>query len=274
MSTEGRPNLSMSAHKLTDICVDEAIPATRALIPDGWNHPIPNRAMKICVSLTFLAVDGCGHAQSPVVQPGERDYPVENQNPTKTVQIRIVVPPTLQPIKAVSVFEVQSLGGTMQSGNACAREVGMDTTLPFRLSRPIPLTKNGDGFSGNFSIDQYERGRCGWMFGALGVDVTPKSNQRPFVKYDERQSTPADMRVDVWCVQDPHLGPPFVVSCSNLKTLAFLSGVISKEFVNSIPADQRGKENDVIKIGPNTRMVSVEYHDLGEGSGREQATRQ
>ena len=72
--------------------------------------------------------------------------------------------------------------------------------------------------------------------------------------------------VHVWCINHVVFNPSSPEHCDGLDTVAVATHQVSPGFLASVPIAKRGNGNP-IRIGPDTRSVVVEFHDLDTISG-------
>lgn len=223
----------------------------------------------------FCVLAACKGPSSPSdpseIQPGERDYPVTNPHPTHVLTIDVTIPPTLLMSMTAIYMASQTAGGTMESGTACQRTVGLAVTAPFSLAEPIRLLQRNGTYTASVPIDGLLPGRCDWSFSHLTYSVASRSNktyvqQGDLVHHDGEGS--AAEKLDVWCVRElEHLVQQHArywgEYCSSLNDLKrSYPGLVSEALVESTSPSVLNQRPPVA-IGSDTNSLLVTFHDIG-----------
>jgi hypothetical protein len=212
-----------------------------------------------------LLLYGCGMGsyQTSEIKPGEADYPQENPNPVQTLAITANIPSDPK-VRFIARYRVSpSAGGTMQSGQSCQREVGLAVTAPYVLHLQVPMARNGDSYAGAVTVDRYLPGRCKWQFVDLTLDVDGSGLEPfPFAHTGNQPGESTDNQLDIWCTRKLKLFPNQTVACGDLRalTVRFLEQ-IPLTLIDSIKTRGEARDGPVI-IGPNTRSLTIRFHDL------------
>jgi hypothetical protein len=127
--------------------------------------------------------------------------------------------------------------------------------------------------SGVLFIDQYEPGHCGWRLTAIGFhSFAPSSEGAVIASYDGMSDSPQKFRLDIWCAKDVKQNAKRPEFCYSLNFLSSFPGLVSKEFLSSVPMNQRDNGGPV-HAGPNTRSIVIDFHDLDAMPGSLSAPR-
>lgn len=225
----------------------------------------------IAIVLLF-ALAACGRASSPSdpseIQPGQRDYPVTNPHPTHVLTIDATIPPTLSVSITAIYLASPTAGGTMESGTACQRTVGLAVTAPFSLTEPVRLLQGNGTYTASVPVDGLLPGRCDWSFGGLNYSVRSMSDSTDLpegvlVRLGDQGS--ATETLDVWCIRDLEHGGPdhpqfWGEFCSSLDELRRdFPGKILRAPVT--PAAGSAAQGPPIVIGRDTDLVQIRFHD-------------
>ena len=100
------------------------------------------------------------------MEPGEIDYPKENPNPNRIVELSITNPDSVE-------YELRSVYEAPKSTN-CEYVVNVleGATAGFGVSLPTTFVHGVDGIDrAQVVIDKYMPGRCGWKFSRLVLVV-------------------------------------------------------------------------------------------------------
>jgi len=194
----------------------------------------------------------CGSTDNAEVHPGDPQYPAENRHASATVDFTALVPTTLHPLFSSTY---------LSSAPACRRTFSPNLQRPLGLDVPVKLTRTGNSYVGALAIDRFLPGHCDWRFVGAGYETRdPAAYGGVLLRYDDRRDGPAAVRLDIWCAQARRGDPSHPELCGSLKFLASFQGVISPERLAAAPEDERGDSEAT--IGPNTRTVVVEFHDV------------
>lgn len=210
-----------------------------------------------CIALIFalgsaVCLLACGSSPDPAeVHPGDPQYPAENPHASAIVQFTAVVPSTLHP-----VFSIGYLG----LATGCLRKIGGGAaSRPPGFNVPVNLTLSGGVYRGTFATDRFEPGGCNWQFAGLGYETrNPAAYGGILLRYAQRLG-PDAVRLDIWCARVP-LSKDHPEFCNSLQFLANGHYGASPDTLAAAPEDERGDAEAT--IGPNTRTVIVEFHDV------------
>jgi len=193
----------------------------------------------------------CGSTDNAEVHPGDPQYPAENRHASAIVEFTALVPSTLHP-----VFSIGYLG----LAPACRRTIGGGAaSSPAGFDVPLNLTRSGGASRGTFATDRFEPGSCNWQFAGLGYQTRdPAAYGGVLLRYADRPG-PDAVRLDIWCKRVP-LAKDHPEFCNSLRFLADAHYGVSPERLAAAPEDERGDSEAT--IGPNTRTVVVEFHDV------------
>jgi hypothetical protein len=225
----------------------------------GWGACVGSLAILLCLF-------ACSRDVSLEVKPGESGYPEENLHPTQIVQITAILPRTLS---------VMVRAGYSVSSNypACQRRVGLAVSAPIGLNIPIQLSGSGESYRGTVVVDQFEPGMCGWQFAGVGfTSEKPSSEGALIARYDGRKDDPQGYTLDIWCKNAARQNPQRPEFCFSLKFLETFPGLIAPDLVASVPERERDNAGPA-RIGPNTRSITVLFHDLDAISGSDSSRR-
>lgn len=223
----------------------------------------------------LLALAACGQASSPSdpseIQPGERDYPVTNPHPTHMLTIDVAIPPALLVSITAIYLASPTAGGTMESGTACQRTVGLAVTAPFSLTEPVRLLPGNGTYTASVPIDGVLPGRCDWSFSHLTYSVANRIS-KTFVRQGDLVhhlgEGSAVEKLDVWCARDlerlvQQHARYWGEYCSSLNDLKHsYPGTVSEELTESASSSVLN-QRPPIDIGSETRSLLITFHDLG-----------
>jgi hypothetical protein len=106
---------------------------------------------------------------------GSASYPQNNPAPTHNVTIEGTTSPTLH-LKMNAVYEGRVAADCYKSRVYSAGEFG-GTAMPLRHTVPVALITDGEHFRGQFFVDQFLPGKCGWhlhtILAVLSKDKVP-----------------------------------------------------------------------------------------------------
>jgi hypothetical protein len=214
---------------------------------------------------TLIAACDWSPYKSAEIQPGEPDYPVANPHPAHVLTINATIPPTLS-VSISAIYEAsQTAGGTMQSGTACQREVGLAVTAPFMLTQTVKLVGQNDTFVASVPIDGYLPGRCDWNFTGLsyfsaGVGFPSNIILTPLALY--RGDGSVALSASIWCMHSPVRMKAKVEICAPLKNLiSDMPDMISPSVVSSASASDL-EQRELPLIGPSSTTMQITFHDL------------
>jgi hypothetical protein len=222
-----------------------------------------------------LAISGCDHsadiAADPQpnesrpgeLKPGDLDYPIENPTATHIIQFIAIVPPTLSlrfwyGYRAAVEQEDTDVGDT-----ACQRQTGPETSVPVYVALPMQLIETGDSYRGTVVVDRFAPGGCNWAFAGISVlSENPPSHGTLLAGiYQDDGATAADYHIDEWCTRAPAFDPQRPEICLSLNALQRLKLGISSDFIKTVPLTERD-DGRAVHVGPNTRTITVRFHDL------------
>jgi hypothetical protein len=238
-------------------------------------HPVRLYGRAVVAIALFCVLTACGGGLSPSdpseIQPGQRDYPVTNPHPTHVLTIDVTIPPALLVSITAIYLASPTAGGTMESGTACQRTVGLAVTAPFSLTKPVRLLQRNGTYTASVPIDGLLPGRCDWSFSHLTYSVASRSNktyvrQGDLVHYDGEGL--AVEKLDVWCVRElEHLVQQHArywgEYCSSLNDLKHsFPGIVPEALIESASPSVLNQRPPVT-IGSNTNSLLITLHDLG-----------
>jgi hypothetical protein len=151
----------------------------------------------------LILLTACGPSTN--VQPGDRDYPGKNPDPKKFMLLHGTIDNSLD-LKFTVTWHAANDGCRYYT----SRIEG--ATNNYFASEPLSLERNGDNFSAKVYIDGVLPGRCGWVFGGIGM-----SGQSGFGKSLVQTNTdPATLGrspngvINLRCQPAMRTGPPLV----------------------------------------------------------------
>lgn len=223
-----------------------------------------------------LAISGCDRSpeiaaalqpnetKSAEVKPGDVDYPLENPNATHIVQFIAIVPPTLSLrfwygyLASVDNEDIE-----MGDDTACQRQAGPGLSAPVFVDVPMQLVRTGDTWRGTVVLDRFAPGGCNWAFAGISVlSANPPSNGTQLATgYQDGGGTLPDYHLDEWCISAPRFDPHCPEICLSLSALQHLKIGIPPDFMKTVAPAERD-DGRAVHIGPNTRTITVKFHDL------------
>jgi len=234
--------------------------------------PIAGRAVTTALLLLGLAACSAPSSSPSEIQPGERDYPVTNPHPTDILTIDATIPSTLLVSITAIYLASPTAGGTMDSGMACQRTVGLAVTAPFSLTKAVRLLQRNGIYTASVPIDGLFPGRCEWHFSHMNYSV--RAGKNPPDRSDNElavyQATAAPVaRLDIWCLRFPdNQGGVRPEVCSSL-------GLLNEHFATEIPAafvekvePTERRDGPPLIFGPDTRSLRITFHDLDQQQRR------
>ena len=112
-------------------------------------------------------VAGCIHSGSRELAPNNWQSPQKNPAATHYVTIDVTVSPTHQ-LNMSAVYEGKIAAGCWKGPLSLAGDGGS----PVTHTVPIPLAGSGEHFHGQFIVDQYLPGKCGWHLQGILASVS------------------------------------------------------------------------------------------------------
>lgn len=219
----------------------------------------------------FCVLAACGGGSSPSdrseIKPGESDYPVTNPHPSHVLTIDATIPSALSVSITAIYLASPTAGGTMESGTACQRTVGLAVTAPFSLRKAITLVQHNGTYTASVTIDGLVPGRCDWKFSHLNYVV--RTAEAPPDRLDNELAGYKDsgseiVVTNIWCMRYPvrqNLRPEV---CDSLDSLASdFSGDIPVAIVSAVSPSER-KDGPPLTIGPGTTSMRIVFHDLDQ----------
>lgn len=222
-----------------------------------------------------FAIAGCDHPphisadlqrperKSAEVKPGDIDYPLENARATHAVQFTAIVPPTLS-LRFWYGYHASLDQEDTESGNtACQRQTEDEIPTPVYVDLPLQLVQTGDTYRGTLVVDRFAPGSCHWTFSGISVlSDEPRSHgtQLAAVYADDADTAP-DYHLDEWCIRAPEFDPQRPEICLSLNALQRLGIGISPDFIKTVALTERD-DGRAAHVTPNTRTITVEFHDL------------
>lgn len=219
----------------------------------------------------FCVLTTCGRTSSPSdpseIKPGEPDYPATNPHPTHVLTIDATIPSALSVSISAIYLASPTAGGTMGSGTACQRTVGLAVTAPFSLRKPITLVQHDGTYTASVAIDGLVSGRCDWKFSHLNYVV--RTAEAPPDRFDNELAGYKDsgseiVMTNIWCMRYPVRQNFRPEVCDSLDSLASdFSGDIPVAIVSAVSPSER-KEGPPLTIGPGTISMHIVFHDLDQ----------
>jgi hypothetical protein len=211
---------------------------------------------------------------SSEIHPGDPDYPVTNPHPSHAITIEASIPPALSVSISAIYSASPSAGGTMGSGTACERTVGLAVTAPFFIREPVRLVKQNQFFTAAVPIDGFLPGRCKWRFGGLTYSVhTAKSPAwgayNELAVYEDHGGAAAEnARLDLWCMRYPKHQEVRPETCDTLESLAeYFPREVLESFVKTVNHSERN-DGPPIRLGAQVESLQIVFHDLGQLNSR------
>jgi hypothetical protein len=213
--------------------------------------------MNMGVRSWFVAVMALGFLGSASgcrgnVHPGDPDYPAENPQPTQSVELTIIEPPYAK-LEFIAGYEA-----TVVSDD-CSYELGAAGTRPYYIVSPINPAGVGNVRRATIILDRYQSGRCRYAF--TGAFYRPSLRfesvgSLELLRVDPARATETE-RADVYCLdiaKEPR--------CGSLRLMASgLNAKVSKE-EEALLTSKGGAKFTPLYIGPVTRSITVQFHDL------------
>lgn len=234
-------------------------------------HPVPLRGRATTAIVLLFILAACGRASSPSdpseIKSGEPDYPVTNPHPTHVLAIDATIPSVLSVGITAIYLASPTAGGTMESGTACQRTVGLAVTAPFALRKPVTLVHHNGTYTASVAIDGLVPGRCAWKFSHLNyvvrtAEAPPDRSDNELAGY--KGDGPEIVVTNIWCMRYPVRQNFRPEVCDSLDSLASdFSGDIPVAIVRAVPSSER-KEGPPLTIGPRTTSMRIVFHDLDQ----------
>jgi hypothetical protein len=204
------------------------------------------------------------------VRPGDVDYPAQNLSPTRTVDLTIVDPPSIK-IEVMIGYRAQEFGGPPNSGKECYYTQPFSTAPPVQYSvlTPLPLTRTGNLLSGKIVIDEYQPGRCGYVFAGvyyreLPFDENQDSNHELVFLAPNDASPISHKRADAWCWR-----PASRLSCASIELWPSLlpkDSPVTRAEADDITS-KGGGSGPPVYLGPAVKSLLIQFHDLSSSTG-------
>jgi hypothetical protein len=230
--------------------------------------------------LSVAALSACDLSPTPdaaVQTPrpyrsGDPNVPVRNAHPNDPVQFTATVPPSLKKdftaLYGISWVEVLNKDGSLnrvESPPGCP----ISPRDGFSVTIPIALEKDGNAYRGTVALDAFTPGPCLWRFEEISSALMRTAVVTR--QWSRSKAGSRDIRVDVWCTLHHKLvsdsAHPSALNqlynCVPLDVAPFFVD-LPPGFYKSIPEYQRPLNTLVPELGPNTRSIDVEFHDLDE----------
>jgi hypothetical protein len=241
-----------------------------------------SRFRKLCLALVIaLSVSACNGHNYPdfkarELKPGDPDYPLVKPYPEQLVHFTAKIPPSLFYEMSlrykVPFATIENPDGTL---NRLESPVGCRSkpTDQFYVELPLTVSKTGDTYQGNFVVDYFQPGNCGWRF---DLALSPILRNPLFWYRTEYNGGPRDLidsRLDIWCTRKTKIHPPIdpaernkpnQVDKNNCVSLELARGLfldLPAGFYESIPENER-TDAEPGYIGRHTKSITVEFHDL------------
>jgi hypothetical protein len=215
------------------------------------------------VCLVALAMTSCGRRHN--VGPNEPDYPVINPTPKLVIHLNVIAPPSI-PRKFLIGYISNADSVPNTSPSTCWYTTGLGVIHSFSVAETLSLKRAGDYESGDIVIDKYLPGRCDYRIAGAWYFAFDEESQEEFLHFDAETSHGTTARVDIWCVTVPMPKQPRK-ACSPLWLWkADLPELVTATIFDRI-ATSGGDKGPPIEIGPDTRSVTVQFHDLNAADG-------
>jgi len=206
----------------------------------------------------LLELCGCGNGpfQSPVVKPGDPDYPVLNPSPKHMLRFTAVVPSTLS---------VQFMVSYQAQAGQCQRTVGLGASSQLYVSMPLQLVTSQGEYRGDVAFDAFQPGSCNWSFSDISYAEGPGSDpsgasKRELVSVGGSRSS--HYSLDIWCIKVRKLDQKHPERCSSLRILNMdFADLVLDSLLRATPVDEQGL-NTPTTINLETESIDVRFHDL------------
>ncbi len=175
--------------------------------------------MKRIAMAVSLVVCACGASalgvtinlvgQPDRLKPGDSDYPVESEKPTKTVVFTAVVPPWLR--VHFKVVYMPALSAGRKPGEAPCTGMTQDgVAAVYSVSLPLPMSSaqnpgaQGKSYRGTITVDRFKPGRCHWEFVEVRYVVEDNAGEEfRLFRYDSIADRRTSDSVDFLCTRVP-----------------------------------------------------------------------
>ena len=155
--------------------------------------------------ISLIPISGCTHLRSPEETQGSANYPRDNPTPTHKVIIEGTVSSTIH-LKMNAAYEGKISADCWKSPLYSAGEVE-GTATPVRRTVPVVLTADGEHFRGQFFVDQFLPGKCGWHLYTISAVLS--KDQLPEERVVIAQAMDTAIYVDRQYLNSPE-SPSFV----------------------------------------------------------------
>jgi hypothetical protein len=203
------------------------------------------------VAFCLCALAACGTN----VHPGDPEYPVARANPTHVLDVSLIEPPSVK--ASINAAWATSTGLTEGACVYWRIHGGAPVRTGFSITEPLTIGDNGHG---RLVIDRFEPSRCAYKFMGVfyGVPAT-QDHALELASYKDDANSPSLVRIDLWCYKpssstnlDESCGP---FDASSVQTL-------TREKI--IQAVAEGSHTPPVLVGPQTRSIMVQVHDLDQ----------
>ena len=234
-----------------------------------------SRRLSGCVAIYL--VSACGqHNDNRMPQPGDRDSPQVNPTPTQTVRFTAIVPDGFSAeFHLIYSVDFEENGSTVSAPLGCR----LSQSARLRVDMPLKLERSAGKYRGNFSIDYFQGGTCGWhLYDVMSPMLDtwlPTDTSGPVIFFLHSLHTNAhpypfldleNQRIDIWCThakrrlssQAP-VTQPFCTNFGFATSFYEEAFGIPRGFSESVPLEKRDWDNHGTQY---LRSLTVEYHDL------------
>jgi len=203
------------------------------------------------------------------LKPGDQNYPLLNPSPAQLVQFTAIVPPSLS-----SDFHLKYFVETNQDAEnprVLHSPPGCEWTqkTPFYIDLPLTLERSGDRYTGSFSPDMFQPGKCRWHLFAID---SPIANSWLVFFNQSLHQTPhplpgLDLTADVrhlWCAHRNQgrawaAAPNQSINCVPFEAIGVWTE-LPNGFVNSVPIEETQPGNHIIT--QYLKTLSIELYDV------------
>jgi hypothetical protein len=219
-------------------------------------------ACGICF-LVALAMTGCGRRHN--VEPNEPDYPILNPTPKIVIHLVVIAPPSI-PTKFLVGYVSNADSVPNQTPSTCWYSTGLGNLHSFGVGDTLSLKRKGDYQSGDIRIDKYLPGRCDYRFASSWFSAPDEESQQELFHFDHGAPHGTTARIDLWCVTVPIPKQPNKQCAPLWLWKANLPELMTPPIYDQIVASG-GDKGPPIEVGPDTRSITVQFHDLNAADG-------
>lgn len=192
---------------------------------------------------------------------GDQQYPQANPTPSHFVDVSGSMAATL-PASLDATYATRSPVYPVHD-MTCFRTIFGYGPVSLRVSIPLKLRRDRDGYHATLTVDRYVPGACGWHFVGLGIRPLkgPLGGDATFMFAEASEGASATSgtgtytgSLDLWCRYTPPSHFDAVITCWSLPEI--------RSDYPSLHSEQIVNDKTEVYLLPDTKSLTVNFHDI------------